>query len=151
MKLILNQLPTSIVFTICGDGVQIGEAITSDKRIPLVSFTGSTQVGKIIATKVASRLARTLLELGGNNAQIVHEDANVDLALKAAVFAAVGTCGQRCTSLRRLLLHNSIADPFIEKMIKVYATIKIGNALNEGILFYYSRYFMWSFTYKRIC
>ncbi|CAD8152281.1 unnamed protein product [Paramecium pentaurelia] len=129
-----NGLPTSIVFTICGDGVQIGEAITSDKRIPLVSFTGSTQVGKIIAAKVASRLARSLLELGGNNAQIVHEDANVDLALKAAVFAAVGTCGQRCTSLRRLLLHNSIAETFIQKMVKVYATIKIGNALNDDTL-----------------
>ncbi|CAK67266.1 unnamed protein product (macronuclear) [Paramecium tetraurelia] len=89
---------------------------------------------KSLQQRWLSRLARSLLELGGNNAQIVHEDANVDLALKAAVFAAVGTCGQRCTSLRRLLLHNSIAATFIQKMVKVYGTIKIGNALNDDTL-----------------
>lgn len=105
-----------------------------DDRVNLLSFTGSTKVGRHINQIVASRFGKCLLELGGNNAQIVMNDAKLDLALKGAVFAAVGTCGQRCTSLRRLLLHTEIADEFIGKLIKVYSTIKPGDSLDDSTL-----------------
>lgn len=93
------------VLTVVQGGADIGQKMTEDKRIPLISFTGSTKIGKIIKQKVDERFGSTLLELGGNNATIIMEDANLELAFKACTFAAVGTCGQRCTTLRRLLIH----------------------------------------------
>ena len=93
------------VLTVVQGNADIGKKIAEDKRIPLVSFTGSTKVGKIVKTTVDNRFGKTLLELGGNNATIILKDANLDLAFKACTFAAVGTCGQRCTSLRRLIIH----------------------------------------------
>lgn len=95
----------------------------------LVSFTGSTQIGQRISTEVHKRFGRTILELGGNNAVIIMDDADLDLALKGCTFAAVGTAGQRCTTLRRLIIHESVYDQFSEKIKKVYASIRIGNPL----------------------
>jgi len=97
--------------------------------LQLVSFTGSTQIGQRISTEVHKRFGRTILELGGNNAVIIMDDADLDLALKGCTFAAVGTAGQRCTSLRRLIIHESVYDQFAEKIKKVYASIRIGNPL----------------------
>lgn len=108
--------------------------MTEDKRIPLLSFTGSTKVGKIIKQKVDERFGKTLLELGGNNSTIILPDANLEMAFKACTFAAVGTCGQRCTSLRRLLIHETHFDSFVEKLTKAYGTVNIGEALDEKTL-----------------
>jgi acyl-CoA reductase-like NAD-dependent aldehyde dehydrogenase len=88
-----------------------------DKRLPLISFTGSTKVGRHVSKEVAGRFGRSILELGGNNASIVMPDADLDLAFKGSVFAAVGTSGQRCTTLRRLLVHDSIFDKFAQRMV----------------------------------
>lgn len=93
------------VLTVVHGGVDVGKRMTEDKRVPLVSFTGSTKVGKLVKLAVDERFGKTLLELGGNNATIILEDANLEMAFKACTFAAVGTCGQRCTTLRRLLIH----------------------------------------------
>jgi aldehyde dehydrogenase family 7 protein A1 len=101
------------VFTVLQGDVDIGSRMVEDKRIPLISFTGSTRVGKIIRQKVNDRFGTCLLELGGNNATIIMDDANLEMAFKACTFAAVGTCGQRCTSLRRLLIHEKIYDSFV--------------------------------------
>lgn len=123
------------VFTmICGEGADIGEKMTNDERLKLISFTGSTPVGKRISSVVHSRFGRTILELGGNNALVVMDDADLNMALPAAVFAAVGTCGQRCTTLRRLILHEKIYDEFVTKLVKVYETIKIGDPFNPDTL-----------------
>ena len=122
------------VLTVVQGGVDIGQRMTEDKRIPLISFTGSTKVGKMVKLKVDERFGKTLLELGGNNATIIMEDANLEMAFKACTFAAVGTCGQRCTTLRRLLIHESHYDSFVEKLVKAYGTVKIGNPLDESTL-----------------
>jgi len=100
----------------------------------LVSFTGSTRTGRLVAKQVQERMGKTVLELGGNNATIILEDADLDLALKSSVFAAVGTCGQRCTTLRRLIVHESVYDQIKEKLVKVYPTISIGNPLDAKTL-----------------
>lgn len=100
----------------------------------MISFTGSTNVGKGISADVHKRFGRTILELGGNNAAIIMEDADLDLALKACVFACVGTAGQRCTSLRRILLHESIYDKFVTAMIGAYKTVAIGDPLHPDTL-----------------
>jgi len=100
----------------------------------LISFTGSTSVGKRISTDVHKRFGRTILELGGNNAAVIMEDADLELALKACLFACVGTAGQRCTSLRRIFLHESVYDKFVDHMVSAYKTIQIGDPLKEGIL-----------------
>ncbi len=123
------------VFSLCvGDGDPIGEAMTADRRLPLVSATGSTAMGRKVAVAVGSRLGRSLLELGGNNAVILAPSADVDLALRAVAFAAVGTAGQRCTTLRRLIIHESIAESFLARLVKAYASVKIGNPWEEGVL-----------------
>jgi len=127
-----NGYSGSLVSGLCG-GADLGEAMSGDERVNLVSFTGSTPVGKKVATKVASRLGVYLLELGGNNATIVAEDADLDLAVRASVFGAVGTAGQRCTSLRRLYLHESIHDKF-EQLVSAYKTLPIGDPLKAGTL-----------------
>ncbi|KAJ1918770.1 Alpha-aminoadipic semialdehyde dehydrogenase [Mycoemilia scoparia] len=128
-----NNLPGSICSLICG-GADVGSAMTNDKRINLLSFTGSTKVGREVGTVVQSRFGRVLLELGGNNAIIVSKDADIDLAVRSILFAAVGTAGQRCTTTRRLFLHESIHDEFIQRLTKAYKQIKVGNPLEDGIL-----------------
>jgi aldehyde dehydrogenase (NAD+) len=117
-----------------GPGSVVGERLINDPRIPLVSFTGSTKMGRHVSEACAKRFGRSILELGGNNAIIVEPDANLDLALRAILFAAVGTAGQRCTSLRRLFLHSSIADDMVAKLVKAYGSITIGDPLDESIL-----------------
>lgn len=123
------------VQTCCqGGGATIGEKFISDARLQLISFTGSTSIGQRISTEVHKRFGRTILELGGNNAVIVMNDADLDLALKGCTFAAVGTAGQRCTTLRRLIIHESVYDQFVDKLKRVYGSIRIGNPLEQGIL-----------------
>jgi aldehyde dehydrogenase (NAD+) len=119
---------------IIGEDSVVGQRLLEDSRIPLVSATGSCRMGRIVAETVGRRLGRTLLELGGNNGVIVMNDANLDLALRAVLFGAVGTAGQRCTSLRRLFLHRDIAGPLTEKLKAAYAQILIGNPLDESTL-----------------
>jgi len=113
-------------------GRDIGELMANDKRIPLVSATGSTRMGKAVGTAVAGRLGKSLLELGGNNAIIITENADLDMALVGAVFGAVGTAGQRCTSTRRLIIHESVYEKFKQKLVSAYGQIRIGNPLDEN-------------------
>ncbi len=117
-----------------GDVATVGEAMLDDRRLPLISATGSTRMGKIVAERVGRRLGRTLLELGGNNAIILMPDADLDLALRGCLFSAVGTAGQRCTSLRRLFLHSSIAETFRAKLTRAYSQIRIGDPLLDTTL-----------------
>ncbi len=111
-----------------------GETISNSGRLPLVSATGSIPMGKAVGKAVGARLGRSLLELGGNNAMILTPSANLDLALPAITFAAVGTCGQRCTSMRRLIAHSSVKDTIVSRLVKVYEQIKIGSPIEEGTL-----------------
>ncbi len=115
-------------------GAETGAALAANPKVPLVSATGSIPMGRKVAAAVGSRLGKSLLELGGNNAMIVTPTADLELAVRAIVFSAVGTCGQRCTSLRRLIVHKSIADQLTERLAKAYATLPIGDPNNEGIL-----------------
>lgn len=119
---------------VIGTDAEVGEPMVADRRYPLISATGSCRMGRRVGAIVAERLGRSLLELGGNNAVIVEPDADLDLALKSTVFGAVGTCGQRCTTTRRLLLHESIADAFVERLARAYGSIRIGDPLAEGTL-----------------
>ncbi|XP_036590884.1 alpha-aminoadipic semialdehyde dehydrogenase [Trichosurus vulpecula] len=129
-----NNLPGAICSMTCG-GADIGTAMAKDERIDLLSFTGSTQVGKQVSVMVQERFGRSLLELGGNNAIIVFEDADLNLVVPSALFAAVGTAGQRCTSARRLFLHESIHDEVVDKLKKAYAQIRIGNPWDSNVLY----------------
>ncbi|MES2793008.1 MAG: aldehyde dehydrogenase family protein, partial [Planctomycetota bacterium] len=123
------------VSTLCiGSGATVGQALAEDRRVPLISATGSCAMGRRLAQTVAGRLGRSLLELGGNNGIIVTPTANLELALRAVTFAAVGTAGQRCTSLRRLFLHESIADEFLERLVGIYKRIQIGNPWDPDVL-----------------
>jgi aldehyde dehydrogenase (NAD+) len=123
------------VFTLAvGRGSTVGERMIQDRRLPLISFTGSTAIGRRVASTVAGRFGRTILELGGNNAIIVTEDARLDLAVRAIVFGAVGTAGQRCTSTRRIIVHKSIASKLTDQLIKAYTQVPIGNPIDEGTL-----------------
>jgi aldehyde dehydrogenase (NAD+) len=112
----------------------VGQALSADARLPLISATGSVPMGRAVAQTVAARLGRSLLELGGNNGMIVTPSADLHLAERAIVFAAVGTCGQRCTTLRRLIVHESIADTLVARLVKVYQSLPIGNPLDDGVL-----------------
>ena len=125
-----NNLPEGISCLINGD-YQVGELMTKDKRIPLISATGSTRMGKIVAQEVAKRLGRSLLELGGNNAIIVTPDADIKMTVIGAVFGAVGTAGQRCTSTRRLIIHESIYNKVKTALTDAYKQLRIGNPLDE--------------------
>jgi aldehyde dehydrogenase (NAD+) len=125
-----NNLPEGISCLINGD-YKVGEFMTKDNRIPLISATGSTRMGKIVAKEVAGRLGKTLLELGGNNAIIVTPDADIKMTVIGAVFGAVGTAGQRCTSTRRLIIHESIYDAVKDAVVKAYDQLRIGNPLDE--------------------
>jgi aldehyde dehydrogenase (NAD+) len=123
------------VFTlVIGSDQEIGERLVRDPRVPLISATGSTRMGRHVAQTVAARLGRTLLELGGNNGVIVTNDANLDLALRGVLFGAVGTAGQRCTTVRRLFLQRGIAAAFKEKLLAAYGQIRVGNPLEPGTL-----------------
>ena len=119
---------------VIGAGRDVGEKLINDKRVPLISATGSTRMGKRIGRIVGARLGKTILELGGNNAIIITEDANLDMALMATVFGAVGTAGQRCTSTRRIIIQKSIKEKFVEKLVNAYKQVRIGNPLDEGTL-----------------
>lgn len=123
-----------VFYTVISDDVDVSKALVSDKRVDLVSFTGSTRVGQDVAQQVAKRFGKCILELGGNNATIIDESANLKLAIPAAVFGAVGTAGQRCTSLRRLLVHKSIYKLVKEKLINAYKQIKVGDPLDQNNL-----------------
>ncbi len=116
---------------IIGRGSTVGERMLQDKRIPLISFTGSVAMGKHVAETVGRRLGRTILELGGNNAVVVMEDADIDMAINSIFFGAIGTSGQRCTSTRRVIVHESVKDEVVKKLVEKYNKIKIGDPLDE--------------------
>ena len=126
-----NSMPEGISCIING-GAEVGKWIAEDHRIALVSATGSTRMGKDVGQRVASRLGKSLLELGGNNAIIISPHADLNTAIPASVFGAVGTCGQRCTSTRRLIVHESIFEEFINFLQKAYEQLRIGNPLDEN-------------------
>jgi aldehyde dehydrogenase (NAD+) len=117
-----------------GDGATVGSRMNQDTRLPLISATGSCNMGRIVGPAVAQRMGRSILELGGNNAVIVMDDANLDLAVRGTLFSAVGTAGQRCTSLRRLLVHRAIADKMVSRLTEAYKQISIGDPLEPGTL-----------------
>jgi len=129
----MPDIPKAAVSVMIG-GRDLGEAIAASNTFPLVSATGSTAMGRAVATTVAGRLGRSLLELGGNNAMIVSDSADLDLALRAIVFSAAGTAGQRCTTLRRLITHTSVVDGVVARLVKSYTSLPIGNPLEEGTL-----------------
>ncbi|MDG1064011.1 MAG: aldehyde dehydrogenase family protein [Flavobacteriaceae bacterium] len=126
-----NGLSEGISCLINGD-YKVGQMMTADPRVPLVSATGSTRMGKIVAQTVAERLGRSLLELGGNNAIIVTPDADLKMTVIGAVFGAVGTCGQRCTSTRRLIIHESMYDKVKDALVSAYKQLRIGNPLDQN-------------------
>ncbi len=125
-----NGLPEGISCLVNGD-YRVGELLTRDPRVPLISATGSIRMGKIVAQAVAARLGRSLLELGGNNAIIVTPDADIKMTVIGAVFGAVGTCGQRCTSTRRLIVHESVYEKVKEALVRAYGQLRIGNPLDQ--------------------
>ncbi|MFC1848969.1 aldehyde dehydrogenase family protein, partial [candidate division CSSED10-310 bacterium] len=131
--MIENGYPS--VMNLCiGKGSHVGEMMINDRRVPLISATGSCEMGRRIAHAVAERLGNTILELGGNNGIIISDQADLKLALLAVLFGAVGTAGQRCTTTRRIFLHKNIAAEFTANLVKAYAQIKIGDPLAEGVL-----------------
>jgi len=125
-----NEVPEGVCNLILGDKA-VGELMTNDVRVPLISATGSTRMGKQVGAAVGARLGKSLLELGGNNAIIISEHADLDMSLIGAVFGAVGTAGQRCTSTRRLIIHESVYDAFKEKLAKAYDQLRIGDPLDQ--------------------
>jgi len=126
-----NDIAEGVCNLILGDST-VGELMTNDGRIPLVSATGSTRMGKAVGAAVGARLGKSLLELGGNNAIIISEHADLDMSLIGAVFGAVGTAGQRCTSTRRLIIHESVYDAFTAKLVKAYGQLRIGDPLDQN-------------------
>ena len=119
---------------VVGDGATVGNQMNRDTRLPLISATGSCNMGRILGPAVAQRMGRTILELGGNNAVIVMDDADLDLAVRASLFSAVGTAGQRCTSLRRLLVHRAVSDKMVDRLAEAYRQVKIGDPSEPGTL-----------------
>lgn len=128
--LIKNNVPEGVFSLLIGDA-EIGKLMSEDKRIPLISATGSTRMGKIVSETVSKRLGKSILELGGNNAVIISEKANLDLAIRAVLFGAVGTCGQRCTTTRRLIVHSSIYNEVKDRLVAAYSKLIIGNPLES--------------------
>jgi aldehyde dehydrogenase (NAD+) len=133
-RVMADHAMTGVFTLVAGTGSEIGARMTADRRLPLISFTGSTVVGRTVAQGVAARLGRTILELGGNNAIVVAEDARLDLAVRAIVFGAVGTAGQRCTSTRRIIAHRSIARDLTARLVRAYAQVPIGDPLDDRTL-----------------
>src|SRR6185503_19356094 len=119
---------------VMGSVDEVGERMLKDPRVPLISATGSTRMGRRIAEVVGPRMGRTILELGGNNAIVVMDDADLDLAVRAVTFAACGTAGQRCTTTRRLVVQKDVAKDVVERLKKIYASVRIGDALDETAL-----------------
>jgi aldehyde dehydrogenase (NAD+) len=128
-----NDLPEGIFNLILGDAT-IGSLMAHDSRVPLVSATGSTRMGKKVGEAVGARLGKAILELGGNNAIILTKNADLEMAIRATVFGAVGTCGQRCTSTRRLIIHDKVYEEVKNRLLKIYPTLSIGNPLDEKTL-----------------
>ncbi|WP_205609669.1 L-piperidine-6-carboxylate dehydrogenase [Noviherbaspirillum galbum] len=128
-----NDAPDGLSELVIG-GREAGQALVDDPRVPLVSATGSTRMGKAVAQRCASRLARSILELGGNNAMIVAPSADLELATRAIVFSAAGTAGQRCTTLRRLFVHESVHEQLVPRLKKAFASLPVGNPLEAGTL-----------------
>jgi aldehyde dehydrogenase (NAD+) len=122
------------VFNLCAGGAGLGERLAADRRLPLVSATGSCRMGARVAEAVGRRLGRALLELGGNNAIVVTPTANLDLALLATVFAAAGTAGQRCTTARRLIVHESVVETFLDRLVRAYRTLRVGDPWEDDVL-----------------
>ncbi|NLE74307.1 MAG: aldehyde dehydrogenase family protein [Actinobacteria bacterium] len=132
---VLSSLGHPPVFLLlCGNGRTVGERLLDDRRLPLISFTGSVSTGRHVATRVASRLGRSLLELGGNNAAVVSEKADMEMGLRAVAFGALATSGQRCTSTRRLIVQESIYRVFLDKLTRLYSTVGVGNPLEANVL-----------------
>jgi aldehyde dehydrogenase (NAD+) len=129
----MPEVPPGILGLVIGRA-DVGEALAASEKVPLISATGSTRMGKAVAQTVAKRLGRSLLELGGNNAMIVTPSADLEMAVRAITFAAAGTAGQRCTTLRRLIVHESVAQPLVERLKKVFANLKVGDPRKEGVL-----------------
>jgi aldehyde dehydrogenase (NAD+) len=129
-----NDVDPAIFSLVIGPGRTIGEKLLGDRRIPLVSATGSCTMGYRVAEVVGGRLGRTILELGGNNAIVVTPSANLDLALPAILFGAVGTAGQRCTSTRRLIVHESILDELQDRLVRAYRDVRVGDPRHAGTL-----------------
>ena len=130
-KVITENKYPNIFHTVISKDVDVSKTMVDDERVNLVSFTGSTQVGREVGKQVAQRFGKCILELGGNNATILDESANLKIAVPGAVFGAVGTAGQRCTSLRRLVIHSSIYEPVKEKMINAYKQVTVGDPLDQ--------------------
>ena len=126
--------PAAVSGLLIGELDVVGKPLVDDPRFPLISATGSCAMGRVVGQRVAARMGRSLLELGGNNAVIVLDDADLELTLRAAVFAAVGTAGQRCTTLRRLIVQKGIAPRLTERLVAAYRTVRIGNPLEPGTL-----------------
>ncbi len=127
-----NKLPEGLFSLVIGQSSTVGEKLLNDKRVPLVSFTGSTKIGKHVSETLSARFGRTILELGGNNAIIITPAADLKLAIPAIVFGAIGTAGQRCTSTRRLIIHEDIYEKVKSSLVKGYKNLKIGNPLNSS-------------------
>ena len=127
-------LPEGILNLVIGRGGAVGEDLINDRRVPLISFTGSVRMGRHIGTAVKGRLGRALLELGGNNAIIVTGSADLEMAVRAILFGAVGTAGQRCTTTRRVIAHETVYRALTNALVKAYAQVRIGNPLEEGTL-----------------
>jgi aldehyde dehydrogenase (NAD+) len=130
----LPEAPPGLLGLVIGRGPEIGQSLAACEEVPLISATGSVRMGRSVAQTVAARLGRSLLELGGNNALIVTPSADMELAIRAIVFSAVGTAGQRCTTLRRLIVHESVADRYLQRLLDVYPRLPVGNPLENGIL-----------------
>ena len=128
------NVPDAVSNVIIGDATSVGEPLAASRNVPLISATGSTRMGEKVAQTVAARLGRSLLELGGNNAMILTPSADLELATRAIVFAAAGTAGQRCTTLRRLIVHNSIKPDMIRRLTTIYSRLKIGDPTQPGVL-----------------
>ncbi|MEX2466056.1 MAG: aldehyde dehydrogenase family protein [Gemmatimonadota bacterium] len=129
-----NDVDPAIFSLVVGKGSTVGDRLLHDRRVPLVSATGSCRVGRRVAEVVGARLGRTILELGGNNAIIITPHANMELALPAVLFGAVGTAGQRCTSTRRIIVHRSVRDAFVERLVRAYQDVPIGNPMDDATL-----------------
>ena len=128
-----NNIPEGVFNLVIG-GPDIGKMMSEDNRIPLISATGSVRMGKKVGAAVGARLGKSILELGGNNALIISPECNLEMAVRATVFGAVGTCGQRCTSTRRLIVHSDISEHVRDRIISIYKNLKIGNPLDDDIL-----------------
>ena len=125
---------TGVFSAVVGRGSIVGEKMLNDNRLPMISFTGSTAMGRHVSSTVSERFGKSILELGGNNAIIIDETASLDLAIPAVAFGAVGTAGQRCTSTRRIFIHESIQEPFLKRLLNAYKQVKIGNPMSSDVL-----------------